>query len=302
MNAVAVDIGGTKIAGARVSSDGTVIEPVRRVETPQSSPDSVVADVVAIARSVADARTAVVGIASAGVIDSAAGRVLAATTSIPGWQGTPIADRVASELALPTYVLGDGHAFALGESQSGAIRDASAAVVIAAGTGIGGSYVVNGQPQHGQHWAGGHLGHVAVPQADGLECYCGRTGHLEAIASGAGILRWYRENGGEHDLRGTRELFERTDRDPIAERAMTLGATALGTVSGGLVNVLDPDVVVLAGGLSRGGPSWENAVRAAYSATVVPYLTATPLVVAEPSRWSALRGAAHYAVTRESER
>ena len=263
MTYLAVDIGGTKIAAARVSEAGAVEGPVLTVPTPASKGAEAVLDAVTAALRQLDRHgVTAVGVSSAGVIDSRAGAVLGSTASIRGWSGTEIAEQIGAAIACPVFVLGDGHAFALGESVYGTAQDADSLLVLAAGTGVGGSYVSSRRPLLGSHWAGGHFGHVPVPQAEGLECDCGKSGHLEAIGSGAGMVRWYHRQGGDSAVATARDLFARAGADRTAAAAVELGASALGTAAGGLANAFDPEVVVVAGGLSQAGPRWQEPLRA----------------------------------------
>lgn len=300
MSALAADVGGTKIAAARVSDEGAVEGPVLTVATPAAQgADAVLEALVAVLRRLDDRGVSAVGVSSAGVIDSATGTVRGATASIRGWAGTAIAEHVRRALGYPVFVLGDGHAFAVGEAVYGSARNADSLLVLAAGTGVGGSYVSARQPLLGSHWAGGHFGHVPVPQAAGLECDCGRSGHLESIGSGAGMVRWYRRNGGDPQVTTARELFDRAATEPAAARAVELGASALGTAAGGLANAFDPDVVVIAGGLSQAGPRWEEPLRASFAQTLIPTLAGMPLVTSAADAWLALRGVAYYAQMRK---
>jgi glucokinase len=132
-----------------------------------------------------------------------------------------------------------------------------------------------------------------------MPCDCGRVGHLEAIGSGAGMLRWYHANGGDQALRTARDLFPAAAGDDAAARAVHLGASAVGTAAGGLANAFDPEVVVIAGGLSQAGPRWEQPLRAAFAENLIPALSETSLLISEADAWLVLRGAAYYAHMRK---
>ncbi len=300
MTSLAADVGGTKIAVATVSQDGSIRGPVLTVPTPAADgADAVVNAIVAALHRLDREGVTAIGVSSAGVIDSTSGTVLGATASIRGWAGTEISKRVGLAMTCPVFVLGDGHAFALGESVYGTARAADSLLVLVAGTGVGGSYVSGREPLLGSHWAGGHFGHLPVPQAEGLRCDCGKSGHLEAIGSGAGILRWYHGHGGDPAVRSARELFARAEAEGTAAQAVELGASALGTAAGGLANAFDPDVVVIAGGLSQAGPRWEEPLRVSFVQTLIPTLTGIPMITSEADAWLALRGAAYYAQMRK---
>jgi glucokinase len=291
------DIGGTKIAATRVDKDGMLCADIRQTRTPvQQGPVSVVDATVTLLGSLQQHEDIAVAISTAGVVDTSSGTVLAATSSIPGWAGTPLAARVSKTLGLPTWVLGDGNAFGVGLALE--FRAANL-VALVAGTGIGGSLILAGDPVLGAHHAGGHLGHVVAPEAAGMPCPCGRKGHLEAVASGHGILAWYHARGGDPEVTTTRGLIGRS-ADQVAHAALATGGTALGAAAGGLVNAIDPEVVVVAGSVARAGDPWESALRTAYENTLIPSVSATRLEISAAGAETALRGAAHYVMRRMS--
>lgn len=300
MRSLAVDIGGTKIAAARVSAAGEIEGEVLTVPTPADQGSRAVLDAAAVLlhRLGVDDVSAV-GVSSAGVIDSSTGTVRGATASIAGWTGTRISAQLSEAVQRPVFALGDGHAFAVGEAVYGRAKEADSVLVLAVGTGVGGSFVAGRTPMVGSHWAGGHFGHVPVPQADGMPCYCGKLGHLEAIGSGAGMLRWYHLHGGGPGLQTARELFRVADTNSTAARAIELGASAVGTAAGGLANAFDPDVVVIAGGLSQAGSRWQEPLRASFEQNLIPALCGMSLLISEAEAWLVLRGAAYYARTRK---
>ncbi|TCC32228.1 ROK family protein [Kribbella sindirgiensis] len=291
------DIGGTKIAATRVAKDGTLAADVRQSPTPagQGAP-GVVEATCSLLASLQDREDIAVAISTAGVVDTANGTVLAATNSIPGWGGTRLATLLSGKLGLPTWVLGDGNAFGIGLALE---FGAANLLALIAGTGVGGSLVLAGEPVLGSHHVGGHLGHIVAPEAVGMPCPCGRTGHLEAVASGHGILAWYHSRGGDPAVSTTRELTNRP-ADALAHAALVAGGTALGAAAGGLVNAIDPALVVVAGSVARAGEPWESALRTAYQETLIPSVSATRLEISAAGAETALRGAAHYAMRRMS--
>lgn len=297
---LAVDIGGTKIAAARIRPEGTIDSQILEAPTPAAAGPPAVLDAVAeLLHGLTTVEVTAIGVSSAGVIDSDHGVVLAATSSLARWAGTDVAEELRTQLNRPTYVLGDGHAFGVGEAVYGVGRGTTSLLLLAVGTGVGGSYIRHGQPLFGNHHVAGHFGHIAVPQAEGIPCPCGRTGHLEAVGGGAGILSWYRHNGGKRSVTSTRALFDRTG-DPTASQAITVGAAAVGTGAASLANAFDPDLVVIAGGLAHAGPLWQKPVMAAFRESLLPALAELPLTFSEKGTSMALRGAAHYALRRHS--
>jgi len=295
-----LDIGGTKIAAALVS-DG-VVSSRQSVPTPaREGADAVLGRAAVLARSVcrdagpADPVTAL-GVSCAGVVDSERGVVVAATDLIAGWAGTAVADRLAGAFGVPAWCLNDVHAHALGEARHGAGRHTGSMLLVAIGTGIGGAHVLDGSVVAGAHHAAGHVGHVHVALAGDRRCSCGRRGHLEAIASGSAMLTAYRERGGVAadgaDLDAAAAI-----PGPPGEAARAVLATAgraTGIAIGSLLNVLDPEVVVLSGGVVGAGAPWLEPLRAGVRESALDALADTPVVLAQTGADAPHLGAAAF--------
>lgn len=299
---VAVDVGGTKIrAGAVI--DGTVRD-IEEVPTPAHEERSAILDTIAeVARDVMRSTESAigsdtpivwkVGIGAAGVIDSDTATVVSATDSLTGWAGTHIGAELTARLGLETRAVNDVHAHALGESFAGAAQASSSSLLVAAGTGIGGAFITEGRLLTGRNFAAGHLGHLPATAAQGLPCPCGGSGHLEAIASGPAVLAAYRRAGGRSDASSTRELVGIAHSgDVIAQEAFARAGDALGSVLGGLVNVLSPEVVVIGGGLAGTGELWWSPVREAFERELIPAIGGLVLREAQLGPDAALIGAA----------
>lgn len=302
MSILTLDIGGTKIAAAIVSREG-VAGPIHSVPTPATEgARAVLTACVAAARQAASdlspgEKPELIGVSSAGVIDSDAGVVTHATDLIRGWAGTLLGAELTAALGAPAFCLNDVHAHALGEARHGAGRDAASLLLVAVGTGIGGAHVVEGRVLTGAHFAAGHVGHVAASEARGRPCSCGRSGHLEAIASGSGILAAYRALGGVADS-GAQIADEAAGDGPMARTAAAVLATAgraTGRVIGSLLNVLDPTLVVLSGSVTRAGAVWFDPLVEGVGASALDALAATPIVHASTGAAAPHLGAAAFA-------
>lgn len=298
---IGVDLGGTKTAAGLVLPDGHVELDCTSATPATAGPAAIIATVTALVTQIRDkARRSglpaaeVIGIGAAGVIDPDSGIVLAGTDHLPGWAGTPVADLVAAQTGLPVRVINDVHAHAIGEARYGAGRGLGSILVVAAGTGLGGSLVLDGIPVTGARHVAGHLGHVPAPEAQGLACSCGRTGHLEAVASGPGLLAAYQRRGGTAaDTRQVAALAEAGD--PTAVDSVTTAAGALGRAIGGWVNMLDPDAVILTGGLAQSGPLWWATVVDAARGQYIDAVAGCPLLPAQHGSHAAILGAAAHA-------
>jgi glucokinase len=290
---VGVDVGGTKTSAALVSSTGSV-GPIRTIPTPAASGGTVVLDAVAgLVREVAAGRTIDgVGAGSAGVVDAAAGRIVSATDSFADWIGTDVAGGLRARLGLQRVeVRNDVDAHALGESWLGAGAGASSLLMVAVGTGVGAGLVLDGRLRTGAHHLGGEIGHVPAVGAEGLRCTCGRPGHLEALASGPSLARHYGVLSG--DRVDAREVARRAGAgDETAVRAIADAAACLGRVVAGLLTVVDPEVVVIGGGVAAIGPLWWRPFEDACRAEVVDVLADVPIVPAALGASAAIIGAA----------
>ncbi|NJC23884.1 glucokinase [Arthrobacter pigmenti] len=309
--ALGIDLGGTKTAAGLVDEEGRVLfvdqTPTLARDGAEAILDSTARLVLGLLRK-ADAEGMTlesVGIGSAGVIDSTRGVVVSATDSIAGWAGTRLTEGIAARIGLPCTAINDVHAHALGESWIGAAAGSRSALLVAVGTGVGGSFIVDGVAQQGAHFAAGHVGHFASPYAyDGgapLPCTCGRSGHVEAIASGPAILQAYlRLAPVGASARNTREVGAlAVAGDPIAGQAISTGAAAAGQAIGGLVNILDPEVVVVGGGMAGAGQLWWDAMSQAASPELLSPLAEVPIVPATLGAHAAVVGAARLALTNQ---
>ncbi|SCL49212.1 glucokinase [Micromonospora citrea] len=295
----ALDVGGTKTTAALVTRQGQVVDRAT-APTPGRAGASAVLDTAAGLVDRLRARSAgtsvrALGVGSAGVIDRTTGRVLSATDVLTGWAGTDLRGRLRELLGLPVAVVNDVHAHALGEARHGAAAGCETVLFVAVGTGVGASFVVGGTVLVGAHSAAGHAGHQPSRHAGSLPCTCGRRGHLEAIASGPGLVDEYARRTGRpvEDLRAVAALAE--GGDEAAGEVVRLGGTAVGSAVGGLVNMLDPDVVVIGGGVTGLGEPWWRALRAAVTRETLPGLDAVPVLASALGADAPLLGAASLA-------
>ena len=301
---VGVDLGGTKTSAALVTPDGDVGQ-VTTLPTPAAEgPDAVLDTVAHAIRSAllaSDASPALVGvgIGTAGAVDAGTGRIVSATSTFRDWVGTDLRAGIRSRLGpVAVEVRNDVDAHALGEAWRGAAGAASTFLMVAAGTGIGGAVTIDGRLRTGAHHVAGELGHVPTPGAEGLACPCGRTGHLEALAAGPAIHRGYLARGGSPHATDTRAVFAlAATGDRAALAAIEAAASGLGRAMAGLVTTLDPDAVVVGGGLAESGPLWWGPFEDALRAELIPVLADIPVLPAAAGQSAAIIGAARAVYT-----
>lgn len=296
--AVAVDIGGTKTAVAFVAPDGEMSGRSEALTPGQQGPDAILDTVAGLVADLLDSgngAVAGIGIGTAGVVDAVGGRIVSSTDTLRGWAGTDVRAGIRARLDVGpgtiVVVHNDVDAHALGEAWLGAARTAASTLLVAVGTGIGGAIIVDGSLRTGSHHAAGEIGHIPVPGADELTCPCGRQGHLEALASGVAIALRYEALTGVQCT--AREVIERAAAgEAAAARIVQAAASGLGRAIAGLVTAIDPDCVVVGGGIAASGPAWWNPMITACRAELIDVLAAVPIVRAELGPAAALFGAA----------
>ncbi|WP_226534010.1 ROK family protein [Microbacterium paraoxydans] len=299
---LAVDIGGTKTAAALADRHDRLLRTEVAATPAAEGPSAVVATVVALTRRLlagSELRLSGVGVGTAGVVDAGRGTIVSATDTFADWPGTPLAALVRAGLdgyLLPdacVEVQNDVDAHALGEYRHGAAAGAPSALVVAVGTGVGAGLLVHDQAIRGAHHVAGEIAHMPVPGAAHLRCPCGRHGHLEAIGSGIGMHRHFLSLGGDPDLRDARDIVTAVAAgDPIARRALDESAAAVGRALAGAATLLDPERIVVTGGVPKIGEDWWRPMRAAFHAEAIDALQHTPILPGTLGDDAPLRGAA----------
>ncbi|MFY9617822.1 MAG: ROK family protein [Arcanobacterium sp.] len=294
-NLLALDIGGTKIGWAIVAANAPYQVAERgEIATQAFDGGDVVAQrIVALAKElVAEYPVRGVAIASAGVVDPHNGDIVFATGTMPGWGGTRLGTLITEATGLRVWAINDVHAHGLGEAVLGAGRGFTSVLACAVGTGIGGAHISNGAIVFGDHYLAGHYGHIHHHAARHQVCSCGRTGHIESIASGSGITAWFNARSKGEQVANGRELQELADNGhELAGRVFVESAYALGEVLGSLANGIDPSVVILSGSMTRSGERWWQALREGYAASAMDFVAELDICQGELGSDAPLLGA-----------
>jgi glucokinase len=254
MTVLALDIGGTKIAGGLVDQSGRLLRQATR-PTPADVPFDAVRAVVT---DLAPGSVSAVGIACAGPVDAVAGTV--APINIPAWRDFALCDRVRELVSAPVAFAGDGLCMALGEHWLGAGQGSDAMLGMVVSTGVGGGLVLDGRPFGGRTGNAGHVGHVVADLVDPEPCTCGGRGCVETVASGPSLVRWARARGWVGANTGALATAALTG-DEVAAAAFRRGgrAVAMGVVA--TAAVCDLDLAVIGGGVAQVGGLLFDPVR-----------------------------------------
>jgi glucokinase len=307
--AVGIDVGGTKVAGGVVDEAGRVVT-LTRADTPAQDATRTRGVIIDMVRELAAAHpVTAVGIGAAGWVD-ATGVVRFAPHL--AWRDEPLRDRVAAAVELPVVVENDANAAAWAEFRFGAGRDApDSMALVTVGTGIGGGLVIGGELVRGAYGYAGEPGHqLAVP--DGEPCTCGRRGCLEVYASGEALVRFARAGvaadpaagaglrelaGGGAEITGPLVTTAARAGDKVARDAFDQVGRWLGIGLADLVQVLDPRLLVIGGGVVEAGELLLTPTRAAYREALARRgrLPAAPVRAARLGNLAGVVGAADLA-------
>lgn len=312
------DSGGTAVKFVVTDREGKIMQ---RGEAP-TDPGSITTTVQRLSGAVGEVlggspgfpRLSAVGMACAGIVNAETGR-LGRSPNLPGWQDSDLAGDIGAVFpGVPVALANDVNGALYGEFRRGAGRGCGNLVMIALGTGVGGGVVVDGKLVLGSHFGAGEIGHMVL-DPDGPPCPCGGKGCLEAWAGSMGLLRRAREvsAAGESSpaldelvsSRGsalnTHDLAVLADQgDPAARAIFTVAGRRLGQAIGNIVNLLDPDRVIIGGGVAQAGDLILGPCREVVPGLVLAEEAKTiPVVPAELGPVAAAVGAA--CLAREME-
>lgn len=299
-----IDLGGTKIEGIVLAPDGSVCWSAR-VPTPRGT---VAGIVEAIAELVAEGERAVaapctVGVGTPGSLSPRTG-LLRGSNSVE-LNGCALDQLLSARLAQPVRIANDANCFALSEATDGAGQGATSVFGVILGTGVGGGLVIDGRIVVGRHAIAGEWGHNPLPwmtleeQAEVSDCYCGKRGCIETWLSGPGIARHAERRLGRVD---GRELARRAQAgDAAASEEVARVADRLARALACVINVFDPEVIVLGGGVSNMDPLYP-ALKAQLPQYVFSDQCDTPIVRHRHGDASGVRGAAWLWPARNDDR
>ncbi len=275
---IGIDLGGTAIKYGLITRDGQIIYDAER-PTPDGRKAvlSEFAKVVSLLKEKAGERgfrVGGVGVGSPGLIDPEKGKVIGRSPNLRGWEGANIKRSLEKESGLPVSVDNDANTMALAEHRLGAGKGYHSGLYVTVGTGIGSGVVLNDQLWRGANFAGAEMGHTTIVK-DGDRCACGKLGCLEVYANAAAIERYYGKPVPPE--KGLKYIFERAElhRDRKALAAIDKAAEYLAAGIGSALELLNPEVVVIGGGVAQGHsflPAVKSKMPHYCSATLLKHL------------------------------
>lgn len=291
---IGIDLGGTKIEVIALGEAGQVLAR-HRVPTPQGDYAATLAAVVGLVERVEreTGRRGTVGVGTPGALSRVSGLIKNANSTC--LIGEPLKDDLQALLGREVRIANDANCFALSEAVDGAARGAQVVFGVILGTGVGAGIVVNGRALDGTNGIAGEWGHnpLPLPTGDDLplpSCYCGRAGCIETYLSGPGLAMDHARCSGEL-ARPEGIVAGAAEGDPACEASLARYEHRLARALAGVINILDPDVIVLGGGLSNIARFYER-VPSLWCPHVFSDHVATRLVRARHGDSSGVRGAA----------
>jgi glucokinase len=308
VNAIGIDIGGTKVLGGVVTGTGEILATARR-DTPREGGRALTEAIANVATELIQQYPVdSIGVSAAGFISSDRQTMLA-TPNISNWNGVNLVAELTEILNKKIVLENDANAAAWGEFKFGAGRGRSDLMMLTLGTGVGGGLILGGSVFRGAFGIGAELGHIRIVP-EGQLCGCGIRGCLEQYASGSALMRHAREaidaspllahnlldrgDGTIEGLRGSDITEAARDGDPVAIAAFNTMATYLGAGIASLCAVIDPSCVVLGGGVIDAGELFLGPTRDA-ALRLIPFSGKHPypeIVAAELGNHAGLVGVA----------
>lgn len=301
---IGIDLGGSKIEGIILNPRGEEVRR-RRVATPAGRYQATIeaiADLVLDLGALAKNRDFTLGIGTPGSISPASGLMRNCNATV--LNGKNLQGDLEARLGMPVAMANDANCFTLSEATDGAGANARSVFGVILGTGVGGGLVFENRLQQGHNQIAGEWGHNSLPWAGlqelpGPACFCGKTGCIETWLSGPGLLADYRRLGGK-PLDRVEMLIDRLAFDPIANQALKKYENRLARSLSMLINMVDPEVIVLGGGLSNIARLYEQ-VPLLWLQWVFAENITTKLVPALYGDSSGVRGAAWLTSRRPPE-
>jgi len=277
--AIGVDVGGTKIQTALILGHRVL----KRFRVPTEAKRGKKVILSNIARAIKEVRApgvGFIGVGIAGLVDHKKGVFREGPNFPRSFRQIPLARWLTAKFGVPARVDNDVRCFTLGETRFGAAKGRLNVVGLTIGTGIGGGIVLKGRVYRGRDNAAGEIGHAIVDIGSKERCGCGRLGHFEALAAGPAIMKLFFDRTGKRLLATDIEkLAKKGDR--VAARTLAEASRLLGIGAASIAQILNPDIIVIGGGVSRVRSLWPGLIRTFKQNVTFPVLRSTPIVMAK---------------------
>jgi glucokinase len=276
---IGIDIGGTKIQAGLVNSAGKVLTKFRALTEATKGKEVILANIDKCLKAVWRPGVRAIGVGFAGLIDFRKGVITGGPNFPRSFRNVPLAAWLRRKYGVTAAVDNDVHCFTLGEARFGAGRGHDNIVGVTLGTGIGGALVIGGRLYRGRNNAAGEVGHMTVAGENKARCGCGHAGHFEALAAGPAQSAAFLRLTGKRLLPTEIEALAKAG-DKKALRNIEAAGRWLGIGLANIIQVVDPDIIIVGGGISRNKLLWPPMRRSMRANVIYPSLRLTPVVPA----------------------
>jgi len=286
---IGVDIGATKIAAGLILGD-KIIKKIERKTDAKKSKAFVLSNIISAIAEVYSPKIKGIGIGIAGQINRKKGLVVSSPNFGKNFRNVELKKIIQRQFKKSTAVENDARCFTLGEAIYGQAKNYKQIAGLTLGTGVGGGLIINKKIYRGKDGLAGELGHMTI-KAGGLTCSCGQKGHLEIYASGTAMVKLYQQlTGQKKDAFFVEKKFLKKDKNAIKVWQTMVEALATGLAN--IINIFNPEIIVLGGGLSRVNSLINPAIKLARKKAAYPKLSQTKIVISKLKSDAALLGAA----------
>ena len=263
-----LDLGGTSVKYGLATPSGEIIRQFQRPSFSEEASRVIIENLLEAAfeaknfAAAAGYEVVSVGVGTPGSVDVTSGLLMGGTPNLAHWKKVPLKAELENALKIPVFVDNDANMMVYGEFVLGAAKGLQNIVGVTLGTGIGGGIIIGGEIFRGSRFAGAELGHMSVA-FDGIPCRCGGKGCWEKYASATAMIELYNSLNGKVKVNSTRQIFDRLESDDSAAQRtveMEIQAAAVGVAN--ILNIFNPEIVVIGGGVSEAGDWFVERIAA----------------------------------------
>lgn len=253
---IGIDIGGTKILGGVIGSNGDLIKFKETSTDANLGRDHILKKLFGVLDDLFDTDIEGIGIGSAGRINFNTGEVIYATDNLPGWTGINLKEIISQKYRTKTIVENDVNAAIVGENWLGSAKSFKDILMITLGTGVGGAIILDGKLIRGSHFSSAEIGHTIL-YPGGKRCNCGQNGCVEQYISGTAIYKRYNEIAGSNLVNSAKDVFKLyMKNDKISKLVVDEFVKSLSLLIFNIRNFIDPEIIILGGGVTNSKDLW----------------------------------------------
>jgi len=253
---IGIDIGGTKILGGVIGSNGDLIKFKETSTDAYLGRDHILKKLFGVLDDLFDTDIEGIGIGSAGRINFNTGEVIYATDNLPGWTGINLKEIISQKYKTKTIVENDVNAAIVGENWLGSAKSFKDVLMITLGTGVGGAIILDGKLIRGSHFSAAEIGHTIL-YPDGKRCNCGQNGCVEQYISGTAIYKRYNEIAGSNLVNSAKDVFDLCMKnDKMSKLVVDEFVKSLSLLIFNIRNFIDPEIIILGGGVTNSKDLW----------------------------------------------